>query len=270
MNKETYLGTNQRAALYELRQTRQAKELILFIHGFMGFMDWGAWNLVRDFYNHSGYDFCRFNLSHNGTTIDQPSVFSDLEAFGRNTYSIEVSDTLSLIAHLESKYGSWERIHLIGHSRGGGTAILVSQHWNFKSALGKICTWAGICDIQRRFPDGAELTNWEKIGIRFVKNSRTNQDLPQNYSLYRDFIENQAQLDILKAAKKLKDKLHVFHGDQDLSVPLSEAYEIANEAATKVIEISGANHVFGAIHPWNEKELPAALEELCTKTLALL
>jgi pimeloyl-ACP methyl ester carboxylesterase len=135
MQQNTYIGAQQREARYALTQTDHAKELIVFVHGFMGFMDWGAWHLVHDFFNQAGYDFCRFNLSHNGTTIAQPTEFVALEAFGKNTYSFEVSDTLSLIGHLEAEHRTWERIHLIGHSRGGATAILASQYWNFKSAL---------------------------------------------------------------------------------------------------------------------------------------
>lgn len=270
MERNTYIGAQQRAALYELTPTAHAKELIVFVHGFMGFMDWGAWHLVRDFYNQAGYDFCRFNLSHNGATIAQPSEFSDLEAFGQNTYSFEVADTLSLIAHLEATHQTWERIHLIGHSRGGGTAILASQHWNFQSALGKICTWAGICDIARRFPTGPELLDWEKTGTRFVKNGRTNQNLPQAYGLYTDFLAHQDQLDILKAAQLVAEKLHVFHGDQDLSVPLTEAYELAGVSGAAVMEIAGADHVFGATHPWNKQQMPVHLDALCSKTLNCL
>jgi pimeloyl-ACP methyl ester carboxylesterase len=270
MERNTYIGAQQRAALYELTPTAHAKELIVFVHGFMGFMDWGAWHLVRDFYNQAGYDFCRFNLSHNGTNIAQPSEFADLEAFGQNTYSFEVADTLSLIAHLEATHQTWERIHLIGHSRGGGTAILASQHWNFQSGLGKICTWAGICDIARRFPTGPELLDWEKTGTRFVKNGRTNQNLPQAYGLYADFLANREKLDILKAAQILAEKLQVFHGDQDLSVPLAEAYELATAAGAEVTELAGADHVFGAQHPWKEQYMPEQLRELCEKTLERL
>ncbi|MDP4868424.1 MAG: alpha/beta hydrolase [Crocinitomicaceae bacterium] len=270
MDKKTYLGAQNRPALFELSPADNATELIVFVHGFMGFMDWGAWHLVRDFFNQSGYDFCRFNLSHNGTTIAQPSEFSDLEAFGQNTYSMEVADTLSLITELEATQQKWERIHLIGHSRGGATALLASQQWHFTTALGKVCTWAGICDIARRFPTADQLQEWEQTGTRFVKNGRTQQNLPQQYSLYTDFKDNQANLDVLAAASKLGKRLHIFHGDQDLSVPLAEAYELATAAGAEVTEIAGADHVFGAQHPWPKQDMPAQLRELCEKTLKRL
>ena len=270
MEQNTYIGAQQRKARYEFTPTDHAKELIVFVHGFMGFMDWGAWHLVRDFYVQAGYDFCRFNLSHNGTTVAQPTEFVDLEAFGQNTYSFEVSDTLSLIGHLEATHRTWECIHLIGHSRGGATAIFTSQHWNFQSALGKVCTWAGICDIARRFPTEAELLEWEKSGTRFVKNGRTNQNLPQQYGLYTDFLAHREKLDIGNAAKLLGKNLHIFHGGQDLSVPLSEAYELAEASGTQVVEIKDADHVFGATHPWDKQQMPVQLSELCKNTLEKL
>lgn len=188
----------------------------------------------------------------------------------QNTYSFEVSDTLSLIGHLEETHRTWERIHLIGHSRGGATAIFTSQHWNFQSVLGKVCTWAGICDIARRFPTEAELLEWEKSGTRFVKNGRTNQNLPQQYGLYTDFLAHREKLDIGNAAKLLGKNLHIFHGNQDLSVPLSEAYELAEVSGTQVIEIKDADHVFGATHPWDNQQMPVQLSELCKKTLEKL
>jgi hypothetical protein len=52
MEQNTYIGAQKREARYEFTPTHNAKELIVFVHGFMGFMDWGAWHLVRDFYVH--------------------------------------------------------------------------------------------------------------------------------------------------------------------------------------------------------------------------
>lgn len=136
--------------------------------------------------------------------------------------------------------------------------------------LGKVCTWAGICDIARRFPTEAELLEWEKSGTRFVKNGRTNQNLPQQYGLYTDFLAHREKLDIGNAAKLLGKNLHIFHGNQDLSVPLSEAYELAEVSGTQVIEIKDADHVFGATHPWDNQQMPVQLSELCKKTLEKL
>ena len=121
--RHTYTGAHARKSLYELTTSPEHQELIVFVHGFMGFMDWGAWHLVRDFFTNAGFDFCRFNLSHNGGTPTEPIDFPDAEAFGQNTYSKELFDISSVLNHLESWHRTYQKIHLIGHSRGGGMVL---------------------------------------------------------------------------------------------------------------------------------------------------
>ncbi|MFM6946835.1 MAG: alpha/beta hydrolase family protein [Flavobacteriales bacterium] len=268
--RSKYSGAQHKESLYELVQHEHHKELIVFIHGFMGFMDWGAWHLVSSFFFAEGYDFCRFNLSHNGTSKEAPHDFVDLKAFGSNTYSKELFDIQALLQHIEREHRTYEQIHLVGHSRGGGMAILAAKHWPCLSKLGEVCTWAAICDIGRRFPAGNELMLWKKEGVRYIKNGRTNQDLPQSIELYQNYIENRKDLDILAAAERLKEKLHIFHGDLDESVPLSEAIELGRAAQVEVLTIKGADHVFGAKHPWNAVTMPPLLQELCIQTLKCL
>ncbi|MEN9699991.1 MAG: hypothetical protein RLZZ301_1189 [Bacteroidota bacterium] len=270
MSNSCYSGAEGRQSLYELSYAASANELIVFVHGFMGFKDWGAWHLVQAAFVAAGFDFCRFNLSHNGTTPTNPLEFTALEAFSQNTYSKEVADVHLLIAHLENTHRSWDRIHLIGHSRGGGSALLASKFWPYQSALGEVITWAGICDIGRRFPTGAALQEWEKTGVRTVLNGRTNQELPQSILLYTDYQKHAADLAILEAARQIGKRLHIFHGDKDLSVPLSEAYELAKASGTKVGVIAGADHVFGAVHPWEKPTLPPLLLELVEKSVRCL
>ncbi|MFM9006453.1 MAG: alpha/beta hydrolase family protein [Flavobacteriales bacterium] len=270
IQREIYFGANRRESLYELSSLAKHRELIVFTHGFMGFMDWGAWHLVRDFFTARGFDFCRFNLSHNGGTVSNPIDFTDEKAFGQNTYSKELEDISSLLNHLESQHRTYQKIHLIGHSRGGGMSILAAQQWQCKSHLGQICTWAAICDIERRFPKEMELEEWKRSGIRLIKNGRTGQQLPQYYSLYEDYILSKNKLDILAAAKAIGEQLHLFHGDQDTSVPISEGYELQAVSGAQLHQIQGADHVFGAQHPWAQQHLPFHLKTLCEQTLNCL
>lgn len=268
--RHTYTGANGRKSLYEITTRPEHQELVVFVHGFMGFMDWGAWHLVGDFFTNAGFDFCRFNLSHNGGTPTEPIDFPDTKAFGYNTYSKELFDISSVLNQLESRHRTYQKIHLIGHSRGGGMAILAAQQWQQVSPLGQICTWAAICVIARRFPKDDELEQWKETGFRYIKNGRTLQDLPQAYELYTDFESNKVHLDIKAAAKDIAKHLHIFHGDQDASVPISEAYELQEASGAEVSEIKGADHVFGAVHPWKKASLPPLLELLCQKTLEKL
>ena len=57
------------------------KPLVIFCHGYKGFKDWGAWNLVAEAFMKANVFFVKFNFSHNGGTVEQPIDFPDLEAF---------------------------------------------------------------------------------------------------------------------------------------------------------------------------------------------
>lgn len=270
IKRSSYFGALGRESLYEISMNADHSELILFIHGFMGFMDWGSWHLVSDYFTQNGFDFCRFNHSHNGCTIDKPSEFLDFGAFQSNTYSKELADIDSILNHIAANHKTYDKIHLIGHSRGGAMAILAAHHWKEHGQLGQICTWAAISDIERRFPVGNELIQWQKSGVRYIENGRTLQELPQLFEIYTDYIENKTKLDVIKAAKSLADKLHVFHGSKDLSVPKTEAFELASVAHSQAHIIEGADHVFGSRHPWKKKSMPEYLQKLCQHTLYFL
>ena len=66
--------------------------LVIFAHGYKGYKDWGAWNLMAEKFAEAGFFFVKFNFSHNGTTLEKPLEFDDLEAFGNNNFSKEMSD----------------------------------------------------------------------------------------------------------------------------------------------------------------------------------
>ncbi len=262
-----YVGTENRESLYDLCIPENSNgELIIFVHGFMGFKDWGAWHLVQDFFTNKGYAFCKFNLSHNGGTVENGIDFPDELSFGKNTYSMEVDDIGYLTKKISSHFEKVPQIHLIGHSRGGATALLSARTIGAKT----LSLWASISSIAARFPSNEELKKWEEEGIRYIQNSRTQQKLPQNFSLYTDYIKNKEKLDLEKASKTLTISVSIFHGEQDNSVAPSEGALLASWVNTDLNLIKNTDHVFGAKHPWVESELPEKLEELCIKTLAFL
>ena len=55
--------------------------LVIFLHGFKGFKDWGHWPLLGKELSHKGFAVLRMNFSHNGTTPESPFDFVDLESF---------------------------------------------------------------------------------------------------------------------------------------------------------------------------------------------
>jgi pimeloyl-ACP methyl ester carboxylesterase len=265
IKNKSYLGSNNRESLIDFEIPENFnEEIIVFVHGFMGFKDWGAWNLVQDFFTKNGYGFCKFNLSHNGGTIENGIDFPDEEAFGLNTYSKELNDVISVIDWIQNQMVSYKKIHLIGHSRGGGIALLAA---NMDNRISSVTSWAGISDIGSRFPSGKELEEWGLSGVRYIQNGRTKQNLPQYFSLFEDFSENQEKLSIEKACENLKIPACVIHGRNDTSVSTSEGVLNARRLNVPIHIIENTDHVFGASHPWELDQLPTELEKVCAKTI---
>ena len=90
---------NNKSITFDLRYNEDLKKkpLIIFLHGFKGFKDWGHFNMIADYFVNQGFAFLKMNFSHNGTSPEQLIDFVDLEAFGQNNFSIELDDVLSLI-----------------------------------------------------------------------------------------------------------------------------------------------------------------------------
>ncbi len=116
-----FKGANGKNSLYDLAIPNQWNgKLIIFIHGYMGYKDWGAWNLVSDYFSNQSFGFLKYNTSHNGGTIENPIDFDDLDAFAENNYSKEVHDFEGIIQVVQEEFEISPEIYIIGHSRGGG------------------------------------------------------------------------------------------------------------------------------------------------------
>lgn len=263
-----YKGSDSRPALFDARIPDHAKGIVIFVHGYKGYKDWGCWNLLQTFFIGHNYGFVKFNMSHNGTTVTDKIDFPDLEAFGRNTYSKELFD-LSVIVDetyriVRQELNSSIPLLLLGHSRGGGIGIL---HASRDKRIQGVVSLAGICDIASRFPSGEELQNWQEDGVRFVENTRTKQFMPHYFTMYEDFIANTDLLNIQKAATSLKIPFLQIHGDVDTSVSIQEGIMLAQWTETELEIIKGADHTFGSSHPWDENTMPEDLYKASLKAL---
>ncbi len=269
LKNAVYRGAEGRESLIDLETPDNVKceDIIVFVHGFKGFKDWGCWNMVQQYFIDRGIGFCKMNLSHNGGTVDEPIDFPDLDAFGDNRYSYEVKDIEEAMEWIMNQLEELEvNLHLVGHSRGGGDVILAGHHPRVKSVI----TWAGIDSIPARFPEGEELEKWRKEGVRHVKNGRTGQEMPHRYSMYEDWEQHREALSIEKKAQQLdKPTLHL-HGDVDEAVSITASENLSRWTEGKMIVIRDANHTFGSKHPFKEDHLPPKLYEVCSLTLQFI
>jgi pimeloyl-ACP methyl ester carboxylesterase len=255
------------------KETNQPKPIIIFCHGYKGFKDWGAWNLMAAVFANEGFFFIKFNFSHNGGTVEQPIDFPDLEAFGNNNYTKELDDLTSVInwisTHSDFKNEvNLDAISLIGHSRGGGIVLLKA---NEDAIIKKVITLAGVCDFEKRTATIGDLQQWENEGVKYVLNGRTKQNMPHYYQFYEDFRLNKERLDIKKATENLKIPHLIIHGNKDTSVLIDEAENLKkwnSESEFKIIE--NANHVFNTSHPWKRNYLSEELETTIKNCVAFL
>jgi dipeptidyl aminopeptidase/acylaminoacyl peptidase len=249
------------------------KPIILFCHGYKGFKDWGAWNLMAENFANSGFFFIKFNFSYNGGTLEEPIDFPDLEAFGYNNYTKELEDLEAvidwvLLNEAIKKEADTDNINLLGHSRGGGIVLIKAEEDN---RIKKVISLAGVSDYKVRFPQGIALNNWKKDGVYFVENGRTKQQMPHYFQFFTDFIENEERLTINRAVKNLKIPHLIIHGSGDTSVSVEEAKQLHKwNPKSKLKIIDGANHVFGASHPWTSNKIPDSLQKAIDITISFI
>ena len=183
-------------------ETKHQLPLVIFAHGYKGYKDWGAWDLMAKKFAEAGFFFVKFNFSHNGTTVEQPKDFADLEAFGNNNFSKEMSDYDEVLNHFyHHPKVDEEKITLIGHSRGGGITVIKA----FEDARVKILiSLAGVSNFKYRFPTQDRFESWKNQGVMYSENKRTHQQMPHYFQFYEDFEKNENRFDIQYAAQHLE------------------------------------------------------------------
>ncbi len=248
--------------------SKTALPLIIFCHGFKGFKDWGHFNWVADSAAQQGLAFLKFNFSHNGINPNNLTELSDLEAFAENNYSIELFDLGKVIDYAVENASVFninpKDIYLVGHSRGGGIALLKAAE---DKKVKKLALWASLSEFDSFFRP-ANIEEWQKNGVVYAENKRTGQQLPLNKQFYDDYLKNKSMLDVRKSAKMLEIPLLIIHGDQDESVNISHAEFLYNLVQHSIfIKVEGGNHTFGAKHPFDpEIDGSEMLDELLENT----
>lgn len=243
--------------------TNHTGPVVLFVHGFKGFKDWGAHHLIARHFAQHGFRFVKFNLSHSGVTEAQPTDVTDLDAFANNTFSKELADVDLTINYILAHLGV-NSVYLIGHSRGGGLSLITAAN---NSHIQGLATWSSIADFSSLWKKEQE-ANWRKDGKIEVINARTKEKMPLNVCLLNDFEANNKELNILEHAKKINVPWLIVQGDDDVNVPFEVAEKLANANPTsRLAKIEGANHVYGASHPFKGETLPPQLLKICEKTI---
>ncbi|MBS1626076.1 MAG: prolyl oligopeptidase family serine peptidase [Bacteroidetes bacterium] len=253
------------------RPDSQPKPLVIWVHGFMGFKDWGPYSLMAESFAAAGFVFVKFNMSHNGTTLEHPSDFIDTEAFGQNNFEKELDDLGSVIDWIVSDQFpvakcdvSKDEINLIGHSRGGGIVTLKAGE---DPRVKKIATWAAVNEFGK-FWKADQMEKIRQDGVIYVTNGRTGQRLPIYRQMYENYFAQPKRLYIPDVVRRLHVPMLIVHGDQDEAVPPSSAAEMKEwKPDAELMMVKDGNHVFGGKHPWESEVLPSDLKNVIDKTI---
>ena len=236
------------------------RSAVVVMHGFKGFKDWGFFPHLCEALAADGHAVVSFNSSHNGIGADLEN-FTELDRFGANTFTRELDElrfvvTRTLLGDLLPSRP--ERLGLIGHSRGGGQAILAASEEDRVDAL---ATWAAVSHYDR-WPEHTK-AEWRENGRIFIQNARTGQQMPLDLTLLTDYEENRERLDISAASARLRLPWLIVHGTNDSTVPADEGRELASAAENgTLVLVDGPGHTFEARHPFqgSTPELDEALK----------
>ncbi len=250
-------------------KTDKILPLVIFAHGYKGYKDWGAWNLMAEKIADEGFYVVKFNFSHNGTTVNDPHNFADLEAFGENNFSKEMLDYTEVINYFISKPEvDPEKVIIIGHSRGGGISTIAAYE---DERVKGLIVMASVSHFGYRFPSGERLEDWEKSGVMFTENKRTNQQMPHYYQFFEDYKNNEERFNIQYAAQHMEKPTLIVKAGADETVKDNES-ELLHEwnKDSELVIIENAGHTFGSKEPWESDSLPQHLNEATEQIIKFL
>jgi pimeloyl-ACP methyl ester carboxylesterase len=251
----------------------QAKQVVVFCHGFKGFKDWGPFNKIANHFADNDIVFVKFNFSFNGTTTNDPINFGDLTAFGNNNFCKELDDlslVLDWIENCQELKGEIDtsKISLFGHSRGGSIVMLKTAE---DRRVEKVISWASPSNFLERLPEKEKLAKWKELGVAYIYNGRTKQNMPMYFQFYENCIKFAKRLNIQNAVSKMSIPHLLVHGNDDPTVLLSEALNIKSwNPNIDLHVIDGADHVLGGFHPYDLEKFPKDLQEAIDVTIKFL
>ncbi len=228
------------------------RPVVIVCHGFKAFKDWGPFPAIGEYFAANGFVSIVINFSHNGIG-EAPRKFVDHERFANNTVSIEIGDLTAVIDEISSTafgipFIDASRIALVGHSRGGGVALITART---DSRVAAVAAWGTIAHFDRYTEE--QRLRWREKGFVQLHSVSDQRLFRISTKLLDDLEQNAEQLNILAAVASLQKPLLIVHGSEDIPVKLSEArrlYDVSDKTLTTFVTIDGTGHMFGAKHPY--------------------
>jgi dipeptidyl aminopeptidase/acylaminoacyl peptidase len=226
--------------------------LLLVLHGFKGYKDYGFFPALTQRLADAGLAAVRFNFSHSGID-DDPSTFGRPDLFERDSWSNQLADVQAVLAAAGAGgLPCADRIDaarpgLLGHSRGGVTALLAGGSDRRIRAVVALSAPAGTDNLTE-----GQKQQIREQGFIVSPSSRTGQQLRVGRVWLEDLEQNAAKLDLLAAVRRMTAPLMIVHGTGDASVPVqcAETLAAAYPGEGELLLIDGAGHTFDCSNPF--------------------
>ncbi|MGF1572488.1 MAG: alpha/beta hydrolase [Sumerlaeia bacterium] len=245
-------------------------QIIMICPGLKGFKSWGSFPYIAQSLADAGFSVLSFDYSLSGV-VDHQAEITRLDLAEQNSISRQIQELLFLTNCLKSnkllfKIDCSTELIIFGHSLGGGTAILGLPKMSWVNNKLKLITWASIATLNRWTQEAMD--EWEQNGRLNLPNARTGQDYYLGQSFLKDVKKHDTECHIINTLSRLDLPHLIIHGDQDPTVPLSQAHELlacSSHTKTELFIVKGADHNFGAVHPY--RGTTPALELALAKTI---
>jgi predicted alpha/beta-fold hydrolase len=248
-----------------------SKPLVLLIHGFRAFKDWGFFPYFAEKIAEFGYFASTIDFSLN-TLIDKEKCLFDMERFSKNTVTQEITEAKLFLSMLNNKEFVGEEfakywngdVYLIGHSLGGALAIITAEGLSNVKKLATICSIFDFDIYTER-----QKEDWIKNGFKEFTDSTTNQKIKLDVNFLLDRLTYSGEKSLTSVVSKLNIPYYILHTEADATVSPKAATILANAVSNKKLLkmdiIKSGNHLLNSSHPF--KESNPVLEKIISSIL---
>ncbi len=220
----------------------------VLIHGFKGYKDYGFIPLLAHDLCARGVLVHRINLSTSGM-MNETETFARPDLFALDTWTRQVDDVRRVARAIRAGEitGAGLGLFLIGHSRGGATALLSAGRHRDELALAGVATINAV-DRCCRMSEDEQRAMLER-GYSITQSARTKQTLRIDAAWLREQLDSPEAHDVLLQGSRCGLPACVLQGDADDAVELSTGEAIARKLHTPLIVLQNANHVLNMPNP---------------------
>lgn len=221
----------------------------LFAHGLKGFKDYGFIPVLSELLaRRSSVAVHRFNFSHSGIA-DDAATFQRSDLFERDTWRLQARDILSMMRAVRERFDN-PPIVLIGHSRGGASALLAAAEC-FERGLpapAAVITLSAPASLDRM--SEKDRAAFQERGWFEMPSSRTGQTLRVGRAWLQEQLDDPHWHGLVARGESIDCPALIAHGRNDTTVSHTDAQALADAIpGAEIAVIEGADHVWNTPNP---------------------